>query len=102
MRLTEKQREAKVPDTHTQRVIEHLKAENAYSDVLLAPVKALRDTLYQEMKGRIKETDMSVPYRENGYWYTFPFRGRTRVSPCTCDAPVPGEEDGRAGRGFPG
>ncbi|MCB0780147.1 MAG: oligopeptidase B, partial [Flavobacteriales bacterium] len=69
MRLSEEQRDADPPDAHTQRVIDHLNAENAYAEAVLAPVKDLRDSLYAEMRGRIKETDMSVPYRENGYWY---------------------------------
>ncbi|MFT3884435.1 MAG: hypothetical protein QM724_03090 [Flavobacteriales bacterium] len=69
MRLSEAQREARVPDAHTRKVIDHLNAENAYTDQMLAPMKELRAKLFQEMKGRIKETDMSVPYRENGYWY---------------------------------
>jgi oligopeptidase B len=50
-------------------VIEYLKAENAYFDQQMAPVKDLEEQLFQEMKGRIKETDESVPYRDNGYYY---------------------------------
>ncbi len=73
MRLTEAQRQADPPDAHTSEVIAHLEAENAYSEAVLASVKQLRVDLYQEMKGRIKETDMSVPYREHGYWYHYRF-----------------------------
>ena len=73
MRLSEEQRDAKTPDAHTQEVIAHLNLENAYADSLLAPVKELRETLFKEMKGRIKEEDLSVPYRENGYWYNSRF-----------------------------
>ncbi|HQZ41866.1 MAG TPA: oligopeptidase B, partial [Flavobacteriales bacterium] len=69
MRLTEIQRVTVPYDEHTQEVIAHLAAENAYSDAVLAPVAGLRARLYEEIKGRIKETDLSVPYRENGYWY---------------------------------
>lgn len=50
-------------------VIDHLKAENKYTDSVLAPTKKLQEELYQEMKGRIKETDSSAPYFKNGYWY---------------------------------
>ncbi len=50
-------------------VIDYLKAENAYFDQQMAPVKELEEQLFQEMKGRIKETDESVPYRDNGYYY---------------------------------
>ncbi|MCB9168788.1 MAG: S9 family peptidase [Flavobacteriales bacterium] len=70
LRLTESQREATVPDAHAQMVLAHLKAENAYSEAVLAPRAGLREKLYKEIRGRIKETDMSVPYRENGYWYS--------------------------------
>lgn len=73
MRLTEEQRQAAPPDAHTQEVIAHLNAENAYADSLLAPVKDLRETLFKEMKARVKEEDLSVPYRENGYWYNHRF-----------------------------
>jgi oligopeptidase B len=69
MRLSEEQRNAKAPDEHTKKVVAHLNAENEYTAAVLAPVKQLREDLFKEMKGRIKETDMSVPYRENGYWY---------------------------------
>ena len=69
MRLTEEQRNAAEPDSVTRAVIDHLNAENAYTEAMLAPVKPLRESLFAEMKARIKETDMSVPYREHGFWY---------------------------------
>jgi len=50
-------------------VISYLEAENAYADSVLAPTQALQETLYAEMKGRIQETDLSVPYRLGGYFY---------------------------------
>lgn len=73
MRLTEEQRNAIVPDEHAARVIAHLRQENAYVENILAPANGLRETLFREMKGRVKETDLSVPYRENGYWYRYRF-----------------------------
>lgn len=73
MRLSEEQRNAKEPDAHTVEVTAHLAAENAYTDAILGPVKPLREELFKEMKARIKETDLSVPYRENGYWYYYRF-----------------------------
>lgn len=69
LRLSEEQRIAERPDARTQEVIAHLEAENAYCDSVLAPVRGLREELFKELKARIKETDLSVPYRENGYWY---------------------------------
>ncbi|WP_375418049.1 S9 family peptidase [uncultured Hymenobacter sp.] len=50
-------------------VSKYLEAENSYFDQQMAPVKGLEERLFQEMKGRIKEQDESVPYRDNGYYY---------------------------------
>ena len=50
-------------------VAAYLEAENAYAEQVLAPLAGLRETLYQEMLGRIKQPDLSVPYRDNGYFY---------------------------------
>jgi oligopeptidase B len=51
------------------QVLDYLKQENAYFDEKMAPVKTLEDKFFNEMKGRIKEQDASVPYRDNGYYY---------------------------------
>ncbi len=51
------------------KVIDYLKAENAYADALMKHTEPLQQKLYNEMFGRIKQTDLSVPYFENGYWY---------------------------------
>ena len=50
-------------------VIAFLEQENAYYDALTAHTNDLKDSLFQEMKSRIKEDDSSVPYKFNGYWY---------------------------------
>jgi oligopeptidase B len=50
-------------------VIDYLKAENAYTDEVLLPTEGLQEKLYQEMLGRIQQTDLSVPYRLRGYSY---------------------------------
>ena len=50
-------------------VINYLEAENAYTDAVMAPTRALQETLYKEMLGRIKQTDLSVPARIGGYFY---------------------------------
>jgi oligopeptidase B len=47
----------------------YLEAENAYAEAFLAPMQGLRERLYTEMLGRIKQTDLSVPYRFGGYMY---------------------------------
>ncbi|HET7230160.1 MAG TPA: S9 family peptidase [Longimicrobium sp.] len=50
-------------------VINYLNAENRYTESMLAHTSALQERLFQEMKGRIKETDLSVPERVGEYWY---------------------------------
>ncbi len=50
-------------------VIAYLEAENAYTDAVMKPTEALQEKLYQEMLGRIKETDLTVPYRMGNYFY---------------------------------
>src|SRR5215472_12668753 len=50
-------------------VMEHLKAEEAYTDGVMKPTEALQQALYNEMLSHIKETDTNVPYRQDGYYY---------------------------------
>ena len=76
-------------------VIAHLEAENEYTRAVLAPTEALQDTLFAEIKGRIKQTDMSVPYREGGHvYYTRHEDGREYPiycrRPCDRAQPAPG------------
>ena len=74
------------------QVISYLNAENAYTAAKMKHTEALQQKLYDEMLGRIKETDLSVPYRDNGYWYynrtekgkSYPIRLRKKGS---LDAP---------------
>lgn len=47
----------------------YLEAENKYADAVLASLTPLRERLYQEMLARIKQTDLSVPYLDNGWYY---------------------------------
>ena len=47
----------------------YLAAENAYTEAGMTHTQALQETLYKELLGRIKETDMAVPHRQGGYWY---------------------------------
>ncbi len=51
-------------------VIAYLEAENAYTDSVLKPTQDFQEKLYQEMLGRILQTDLSVPYRLRGYLYS--------------------------------
>src|SRR5262249_19730334 len=47
----------------------YLNAENAYAKQMLAPVASLEKTLYDEMRGHIKEDDTEAPTFDEGYWY---------------------------------
>ena len=69
MRLADEQKNAKEPDEQTRKVLDYLHGENDYCEAVLAPVKELREHLYQEITGRIKPDDESVPYLDNGYYY---------------------------------
>jgi oligopeptidase B len=50
-------------------VIAYLEAENAYTKAMMGHTDAFQERLYQEIVSRIKQTDISVPYLENGYYY---------------------------------
>ena len=69
MRLSEEQKNASKPDEQTTKVLNYLNAENAYSKAVLENTEALQKTLYDEITGRIKKDDESVPYFDNGYFY---------------------------------
>jgi oligopeptidase B len=56
-------------DKENPEVTAYLEAENAYADAVMAPYADLRDKLYQEMLSHIKQTDISVPYRDGLFWY---------------------------------
>ncbi len=56
-------------DRNNPAVIAHLNAENSYTEQMTAGTQALRDALYAELVGRIKETDLTVPSYDAPYWY---------------------------------
>ena len=84
-------------------VLAYLEAENAFTDAELARLAAFHESLFEEMKARIKETDMSVPARRGPWWYYTrteeerayavhcrrPSRGRDELPP----AGEPGDEE---------
>ncbi len=69
MRLSDEQKNASNPDAHTQKVLDYLNAENEYFDKKMAHTVEFQDSLFKEMRSRIKEDDESVPYFDNGYFY---------------------------------
>lgn len=69
MKLSDEQKNASEPDEQSQKVISYLESENEYLDASMAHTEVLQETLYNEIVGRIKQNDESVPYFKNGYWY---------------------------------
>ncbi|HKP70836.1 MAG TPA: S9 family peptidase [Pyrinomonadaceae bacterium] len=55
--------------TKDPEIVKYLEAENAYTESHMGQHKAFVDNLYKEMLGRIKQTDLSVPYKLGDYWY---------------------------------
>ena len=56
-------------DKNNPKVIDYLKAENAYTDTVMASTKELQQTIYNEILGRLKEDDESYPSFSDGYYY---------------------------------
>ncbi len=61
------------PHVTDTEVLDYLKAENAYFEAVMAPHKGLVETIFEEMKGRVKDDDSSVPQQDGDhlYWYAF-------------------------------
>lgn len=57
------------PEVTDRQVLAYLEAENAYFDAVMAPLKPLAETLFQEMRGRIKEDEASVPQKDGDWLY---------------------------------
>jgi len=72
------------------QVAAYLEAENAYTAAVMKPTEALQESLYQEMLGHIKETDLSVPYREG--------RSSTTPAPSRGNSTDPVPEAGQSRR----
>src|SRR3981189_1108598 len=56
-------------DKSSPELVAYLEAENAYTQTVMAPTEALQTKLYAEMLSHIKETDVSVPFRDRGWFY---------------------------------
>ncbi len=61
------------PDVKDEEVLAHLKAENEWFEARIAPCKPLIETLFKEMRARIKEADTSVPQKDGDYLYWIEF-----------------------------
>ena len=69
MRLNDEQKSKEPYDQRTQEVVDYINAENYYLKKDLSHTENLQDSLYNEMIGRIKKDDQTVPYLQNGYYY---------------------------------
>lgn len=62
-------RDSDYPKVENEEILEYIRAENSYFDAAMKPHEQLVETLFQEMKGRIKEADSSVPQKDGDYIY---------------------------------
>jgi len=69
MRLSDDQKNAESPDEQTQDVLDYLNAENDHLKKTMSHTEALQKSIYDEIVGRIKKDDQSVPVNDNGYSY---------------------------------
>ncbi|MFJ6653994.1 S9 family peptidase [Microbacterium sp. NPDC091313] len=79
-------------DKDDPKVIAHLEAENAYTKARTDDLQGLREQIFEEIKGRTLETDLSVPTRRGHWWYY----GRTRAGSqyaIQCRAPLASPDD---------
>ena len=56
-------------EKNNPEVLAYLEAENAYTDAVMKPTEGFQESLYKEIVGRIKETDVTVPYKNGDYFY---------------------------------
>jgi len=71
-------RDPNYPDVQDSEVLDYLKAENAYFEAAMKPHEVLVEALFQEMKGRIKEDDSSVPIKDGDWLYRSAFKEVTQ------------------------
>ncbi|WP_010206224.1 S9 family peptidase [Salinibacterium sp. PAMC 21357] len=80
-------RDKESPDT-----LAHLHAENAYTSARTSHLSVLQEQIFEEIKGRTQETDLSVPVRRGQWWY-FSRTEEGKQYPIHCRAPITGEDD---------
>jgi oligopeptidase B len=79
-------------DKDSAETIAYLEAENAYTQARTAHLAGLRETVFEEIRSRTQETDLSVPYRIGQYWYySRSVEGKEYGISCRC--PVSGPDD---------
>lgn len=78
-------------DKDNPEVIDYLRDENAYTEVMTAPLEPLRSQIFDEIASRTKQTDLSVPVRRGGFWY-YSRLVEGQQYPIYCRTPVVGDE----------
>jgi oligopeptidase B len=82
-------------DKQAAEVTAYLEAENAYAAAVMRPLDGLREELYGEMLSHVKQTDVSVPYRDGDWWYqTRTEEGKQYAIHCRRRGNEDGPEDG--------
>lgn len=92
-------------DKESPEVIAHLEAETAYAEAATAQLAPLRERLFQEVRTRVQETDLSVPWRRGDWWYfTRTVEGGEHSVQCRVPAAEEGWEPPQivAGQSLPG
>ncbi len=81
-------------DKDDPEAVAYLEAENAYTEQATAHLAGLRDTLFEEIRSRTQETDMSVPARIGSYWYYGrSIEGKQYGISCRCPVDSPDDWD---------
>ena len=84
-------------DKQNPEVAAYLKAENEYAEAETAALAGLRDELYEEMLSHIKQTDISVPFRDGDWWYyTRTEQGRQYAIHCRKSSSAAGPDEDAA------
>ncbi|RFD25460.1 oligopeptidase B [Mycobacterium uberis] len=77
-------------DKNNPEVVAYLEAENDYVDQMTAHLKPLQQSIFNEIKARTKETDLSVPIRQANWWYyARTFEGKQYRVQCRCPVTDP-------------
>jgi oligopeptidase B len=94
MRLTDEQKSAEKKDAHTQEVVDYIDAENDHTEKRLSHTKKFQKSIFDEIVGRIKKDDESVPYLDNGYYYYTRYeKGKEYAIHCRKKGSLDGEEE---------
>ncbi|MEO1063147.1 MAG: S9 family peptidase [Actinomycetota bacterium] len=79
-------------DRDDPAVLDHIEAENEHTDAVLAPLQELRDHLFEELRGRVRETDTSVPI-PRGAWEVYQRTEEGQAYPIFCRRPRGGGDE---------